>query len=55
MAVPVIAQKSPFSVDVVAGRTSLRCSKRRPETVWFCGCKNTSATLCGGTHETLAI
>jgi CDGSH-type Zn-finger protein len=60
MAALVTAQKSPFSVDVMAGRTHLWCacgrSKRRPETVWFCGCKNTkSAPLCDGTHETLAI
>jgi CDGSH-type Zn-finger protein len=34
MAAPVIAQKSPFSADVVAGRTYLWCacghSKRQP-------------------------
>ena len=36
MAAPVVAQKSPFSADVVAGRTYLWCACGRSQRQPFC-------------------
>ncbi len=41
MATPVIAQKSPFSADVVAGRT-----------YWWCACgRSKRQPFCDGSHK----